>query len=453
MEQSISSRWPFCTGNKKKYKAEYDALQESIKSWDKALSLDPERAVYYLNKCDAYKKVGAWFKAHEDASKALAAYRKAEQSLRNGIKVSDNQALYLNHYVLLVTDHIAPLYREKKDYGGELKAYREALEAVGKAVALKPEHYIYRSNQSFLHKQIGYLLQREEKVKKALDSFQASEKALRNAIELKKDDDAYRYQLALLLYSDIGPARKQLKDKEGEYRAYEQSAKVSQILIERSPKKPEYLLVNGLAHRSMGMCQQDWGKTDKALTCFNNAKQALQASITLDDTDDDRWVHLFLLLYESMAPLYKELGQFDEELEAYEASLEATEKASTLDPGNAKYHTYKAMALAKIGYCLSGLGKVSEALGSYNNAEKSAIEAKNIDKDNALYWSNLFHLMHHYMAPLCEDQADMQCLHRARREALKAAQKAHDLQPNNADYRWDLEDARRSYKKTKPPGH
>jgi tetratricopeptide (TPR) repeat protein len=470
----------------KKLDAALQTYKQAVSAIGSILFTDPTD-IGYLNIIQRLnREMGVALREKEDWSGAGDAYAQSEQALRQFIKLNPDNPIHWNELFLLFYDGVAPLRKEKKDQTGALGAYREALAAIEKAVALEPKYSVYQENIGLVHQRIGDILRSQGGQEKALAAYKKSEDALRQAIELKKEDAGHWNRLFLLFYDGIAPMRKEKRDQTGALNAYREALAAIEKAVALEPKYSVYQENIGLVHQRIGDILRSQGGQEKALAAYKKSEDALRQAIKLKKEDAGHWNRLFLLFYDGIASLHTEQkdqagalnayrealaaaekavalepkkpvyhsnlssvhqqigdflrdrGESQEALNSYHDALKASEKAVALEPKEAVNSLYLAYAHQRIGNLLRDKGDQEKALVAYRKSEDALRQAIKLKKGDADYWNRLFLLFYDGIAPLHTEQKDQAGALGAYREALAAAEKAVALKPEQADYQDNL---------------
>jgi tetratricopeptide (TPR) repeat protein len=270
-------------------------LKEAIKSYQKAIDINPKKDVTYYNMGYAFAE--------------LKLYEKAIKNYQKAIKVNaENDKAYYNMGNAFV----------------KLKKYEEAIKSYQKAVELNPE-----KDDAYFN--MGSAFIKLEKYKKAIENYQKAvdinsekDKAYFNMgnafADLKLYEEAIKsYQKAVDInpednevYYNMGIAFENLKQYKDAIRCFKRS-------LELNPNDDETLFNIGITYGKLG-------EHKEALTCFKKA-------IELNSNDD--------MTYHNLGIAYGNIGKHDMALVSFQKAIE-------LKPENDTVYLSMGIALANL---------------------------------------------------------------------------------------------------------
>jgi tetratricopeptide (TPR) repeat protein len=425
------------------------ACREAIKAIEKAIVLLPQKGTYHDNLFNAHLKIGNYYKDLKEFQKVIDEYEMAEKVLRKAIEQRDDKAEAWEELYFHLHNRRARFLSDQGDHESALKVYQRALIAINNVIDLAPNEAPPYRDRSLTHWRIGRLFQDQNKHQKALVEFSYAANSLRQAIKIDGTRASYWNDLYLFNAEWLAPLQTKLKDQDGALKSYEKALRASEKAASLAPQKAGYHSNNSLAHEKIGIILKDQKKLKDALTTFELSEQSQRKACEIDGKNHLHFNRLFLILYNHIAPLKKQLWDYNGEVTAYKDALKATQKAAQLAPNHAVHYQNQFYAHLKIGELLWDRGKTSDALDAYMKSEKAILKTIGFNENDARYWNNYALLLYDHMGPLCKELDDQKCVSKAYGGALNAVEKTTVLQPENTVYQNNLSLAREAVESLK----
>jgi tetratricopeptide (TPR) repeat protein len=365
-------------GNEFYEKEDYTA---ALKDYEKAIELDPKTAVYQSNRAVALGGLKDW-------QGAIAAVEKTKE-------LEPDEVLYTQRLAVIYNTRGNSFY-EKEDYAAALKDYEKAIE-------LDPKTAVYQSNLALA---LG-----------GLKDWQGAIAAVEKTKELEPDDVVYGQRLAVI-YNTRGNEFYEKEDYAAALKDYEKAIALASE--------------NAVYHSNLALAYQ-------ALRDGTPSIEAWKKALELDP-ENVEYQHQ---LNNAQGNDYLAKGDYQKAVKNYEEAL-------TLAPENAVYHSNLALAYLGLHEAERAADAWKKALeldpenveyqhqmnnalgndylvkGDYQKAVKHYEEALTLAPENAVYHSNL--------------ALAYQGLRDGTR-SIEAWKKALEHDPENADYRHQLNNA------------
>jgi len=417
---------------------------EAIKTCDRALrelvAHDLTDSYYWEYKHQLEAERGEALNNKGEEGKAGDAFQAAAASIDWLLAHFPPNSNEWNDKFLLFYDHIAPFRRSKKDMTGELAGYQEALGAVEKAVLFEPQNAILQYNLALAGLRVGDSFRDSAQFPQAQEHYAASEKALRNAIQLNESAD-YQNGLFLLFYDHVAALRKQQKDDAAVRKAYQDALAAIMKAVEPDPTKPVYQSNLAYAQQAVGDSFRDSGQFPQAQEHYAASEKALRKAIQFNESADYQ-NGLFLLFYYHVAELHEKQKNDAAVLKAYQDASDAERKAVALAPKVFDYRQNSSLVLWEVGKRQSDK---REALETFRLAVRSLHEGMSLlpegeasSVNRASAQTGLYVILHDHIAPILHDLNDTSGEFSALSEALASARAAASLEKDNAAYQADL---------------
>ncbi|CAF1026034.1 unnamed protein product [Adineta steineri] len=205
-----------------------------------------------------------------------------------------------------------------------------------------------KTENAFLHNQVGYILKQQNKLKEAFFHYQESIKI--NRTHMSETDPRLSST-----YSNIGGILKKLGDTNGALKFYELVLK-----IDLAAAQPNQLEI-AIDHNNIGAVFDDQGKYSEALKKYEQALDIKLAYLPPHHPS-------LASTYSNIGSIHQKMGDISMALSFYEKTLEIQQKS--LPPN----HPSLVVTYGKLATVLVELHRYEEAT---NYAEQSAIVAKN----------------------------------------------------------------------------
>jgi tetratricopeptide (TPR) repeat protein len=318
-----------------------------------------------------------------------------------------------------------------------------ALEETGRAVKVAQTVSTGNPQSSYFLSQHGralrLLAKRQEDAGDsagALKSYQASLASLRQATGLRGRDQerAYAYgEMFLVFFDGLAGLRAQRGDAAGARNAYHESLRAIQKAIGLARDQPVYFENAGLAHRRIGDLLRDDGRTETRAVrnAYARAEQAFRDAARLDN-QAAYWNRIFLLYFDSLAPLEAKEDDTAAVRDAYGRAVDMAETAVALAPSDAVYSSNLGLAYQKLGESFLQSEDFEGADKAYAQAEQAFRRARSLEPRTAGYANRLFLLYYSGVAPLRQRQGLTSALPETYRRALSAVDEAIALAPSEA---------------------
>ena len=175
------------------------AYRQALEAAKTAATLQPKNADYHADLAWARWQIGNKLREQGELIAAEASYVQSEEALADAARLKPETATYWEDRFVLLDYGLAPLREQQKDVAGTLKTYREALEAIEKAMALQPDNAAYHYEAALVQREGGDALREQGEFGQALSAYTSAEGDLRQAIKLKDKDASYWNELCVLL--------------------------------------------------------------------------------------------------------------------------------------------------------------------------------------------------------------------------------------------------------------
>jgi tetratricopeptide (TPR) repeat protein len=411
----------------------YEAARSSC---DRALTalrkaVDPQDAEYRVNTvAPVYSELGDVLVGTGQYESGMAAYARAENALREGIKLGDKNSLYLLQLYLLLKD-VAEAKKKKGDKAGALEARRQSVAATEKARTLDPGSTVCQQTVGLAEYTLGILLGDEGKDDEAIAAYKKSEQGWRQAIALepKKEKKADQWTRIWLALDSEAKIEQNQADKAGALESYREGAVAMEQAVEMQSKDSLHVASLGLARQRFGDALRDNGDLVGAANAYTKAEEALREGIVLKNADASTL--LVILLCDHVAPLEIKRGDKPGALNTYHAAIAVAASIDTSGPNGAKLHSDVASDMERIGDSLRDQDEIAEGLAAYARAEQELQQAVRLDEKNARYREAQFQLYVGHVAKAKKDKAGEL---EAYRHGLASVEQAARLDPLNADY-------------------
>ena len=414
------------------------AIETCDRALRKLVARDATDSFYWEYKHELEEQRGAALHKQGKNAEAAEAFRAAATNIEWLLTHFPPTYYEWNHKFLFLYDHLGPLHRAEKDSAGELSDYQQALVAVEKAVALRPEDEDLQDNLALANQRVGDLRRDSGNFSEAEEHYAAAERAFRHALQLKATAEDENH-LFLVLYDRMALIHERQKDEAAALQAYRDSLAPIMKAVELDPTEPVYRHNLALAQQQIGDGLRDSNHLSEAQEHYSAAENGFHEALNLKATAEDQ-NQLFLLLYDHVAPLRKRQKDEAGVWQAYVDSLAPILKAAELEPANPVYHSNLALAQQYVGDGLRDAGKLSEAEEHYVAAEKGFRDAVRL-KPVAEYWHSLFSLFYNNVTELREKQKDDRARLKAYQDALDAERHAATLEPTAHDHAVNLAQA------------
>jgi tetratricopeptide (TPR) repeat protein len=412
----------------KQYEAARNSCSRALTGLRRA---DPQNAEYRVNTVGpVHTELGDVLEGMGQYESGMAEYARAEDALREGIKLGDKNSLYLLQLYLLLKN-VAAAKEKKGDMAGSLEARRQSVEAVEKARTLDPGSTVCQQFVGSAEHTLGTALGGEGKVDEALAAYRKSEQGWRQAIALepKKEKQADHWTSLWLALDDEAKIRQKQTDKAGVLESYREGAAAMGKAVEMQPKDSDHVASLGLAQQRLGDALRDKGDLVGAASAYAKSEEALRAGIVLKNASASKL--LVILLCDHVAPLEMKRGDKPGALKTYHAAIAVAASVDTPGPNGAKLHSDVASDMERIGDSLRDQDEIAEGLAAYARAEQELQQAVRLDEKNARYREAQFQLYVGHVATAKKDKAGEL---EAYRHGLAAVEQAARLAPLNADY-------------------
>jgi len=316
--------------------------KESIKSYKKSLEIDPEYAEAYNNLGNIYRESGEYNQAVRSYEKALiikSNFFEANYGLGLTFYELGEIESMINHLERAVSIH--PNLAEAHNFLGvaynELGQLDDAVESYLKALDKNPNFSEVYNNLGNAYTELGQLDEAIESYLKALDlnpDYPALHNNLGNAYkELGQLDNALKsYRNALIHNPDNADSHNYIGNVFGELEELDEAVKSYKMAISINPDYAE-------AHNNLGNAFRDSERSEEAIKSFEKAVE-----INPD----------FAIAYNNLGNLLKDLGRLDDAVESFKKSIKISDNFAEV------HNNY--------GNILADLGRLDDSINTFNKA-------------------------------------------------------------------------------------
>ena len=312
-----------------------EAIQRAADAEERAIALSPDSPVYRSNLGVAYRKLGDQYRSGSppDLKRAEGAYARAEEATRKALSL-ENSAGNWNALYLLFYDSIASLRTQQGQPTAALDAYRRAVDAADRAIALDPSSPVYRYNLSVTHAAIGGAL-----------------------ADAAKPDDA------------------------GALAAYRRALAAVTSAVSLSPKSVDYLLWLSRTHGRIAVILGRMGSTSEAESRASHARavEAGRRATELDAQSDVAWNRFAIAQFDG-ANAFDKSKERNEALSSFSEGLQALDRAIALNPKDPSYRS----SLSQVNYVMAQLLEsvdVDQAADRHERSIAALVAARAIAPD------------------------------------------------------------------------
>ncbi len=409
-----------------------NAYREAAITEEQAIARSPNAPVYHLNLAYTFEAIGDRLRTAGELTESDAIFAKAEHMLRAETKIG-NTAENWDAMSTLFLSYISKLRADMKNKTGLLDAYRQAVKAEERAVALQPRNTGYISSLALAHELIGGELSTGGQLGQAGDSYAKAIEYENGIIRLDPSNAKHWERLYGIFHNSVAPLRMKQNDVPGELEAYTSGLGAIQHAVELNPTTADYYISESLAHWRIGRILHDQGKIGPAAEAYMQTERDLRKAIETDGLSV-RYYDLSLFLVEWLAPFKAEQHDKAGESRALREGRDAALQAVKLEAGNAAYQYAAGAAALDSAAGLLDAGNFSEAHDAYSEAERYLRESVRLKQDDAGYWYELCQALAG-LGQFYESTGNQASAKKNYEEAVRIVSKSMDLDQSEASYR------------------
>lgn len=407
----------------------------------KASELDARSSVYFDNRRAMYLRVAQIKATLKDVDGTQTAYRAAAEAGERGVALAetpDRRAEFANNVHLLHVEW-GEWYRGRDDLGAALQHYDAARPWLDRAIAAAPRKSVYAGYLGMLYRHIGTTRRAMGDLKGAESAFRASIDAARRAESVAVNEGASEQARRASSLHDAQKALAELLetggDAAGALAAYGGALESLNRAVALDRKAAAYPDAMRIVYGERARLEEEAGNTPGAGATLRAAAEAGRRAAALEHSA--YYLNASGQALFDLGDFYKRVGSPDEALSAFEGAASQVERATKLNAKNELYYENLSTARRRIGQLRERTSDVRSARVAYEASVRAGRRATDLASDRGEPWRTLYQA-EWALAMNVERTGNTEAAQRQLRDALKAAEQAARLLPEDRTVREDV---------------
>ncbi len=244
------------------------AFTEAIRLQEEALASDGESGQGRVDLALAYSNLGLLQKATGDAEAAAASIARAAGLQEQLLSAAPNDPERLRDLAITL-NHLGALFAERQP-GKSIEPYEKAAALQRKAVDLRPDETVYRSELVLTYNNLAAVQSRSGAVAQAAESYEKVVNLAGDLVRQSPAQESYRRHLAVG-YNNLGLAQSKLKHLTLAEASFHHALEYQGALVKQDPQNVDLQSELGVMYNNLGDVLEKLNRAADAVSAYQQA--------------------------------------------------------------------------------------------------------------------------------------------------------------------------------------